>query len=238
MPSLKLFAAAAAVATFAVSSANAATIFADFNVTAGTFNRQPNFSGSSTNTSATSTAGRVTTDAFEGAGSLALSVVPTTAGSSQRTRFVSGDGSPANNSAFTVPASGAPNIGFYYKTSVAGITAQIYLDRPANTVATGIGTIATELIADGTYHLYEYNLLDSTKFGAIPGLAGGPAPAAGDTFTIDSIVFQNSAGVSYTGNLDFVAYNEAGSIAALVPEPTSIAALGLVSLAFARRRRA
>src|SRR5690606_20893406 len=101
------------------------------------------------------------------------------------------------------------------------------------------------LIADGQWHLYEWNL-DGAVWGSVPGIATretGELP--NNSYTIDSIYFRDPAGTpSPSGEffLDFVALNPDGSIAELVPvpEPSTYALVfGVLALggAIVHRRR-
>jgi hypothetical protein len=217
----------------------AAIIFDSFNVDEGHFNLAPTFSGSNANIAASSTADRNTTAgaSVEGAGFERLVANLSTAGSTSRIRFLSGGGTPANNTAFVT--SGATTdgfIGFYLKTTAAGWTAQIALDGPLPDLQ---GGVPKTVIADGEWHLYEWNLDLASDWGAVASI-GGNATFEEGSQTIDSIVFRGStaAPASSTIDLDFVAKSDSGSIAPLVPEPASIALLAMLAPAMLRRRRA
>src|SRR5690242_14486488 len=101
--SLFAIAALAMASTFA-ANASAAIIFDDFNTNEGHFAQAPNFSGSTSNTAATSTADRITTDSFEGDGNQKIVLNATTAGNATRVRFLSGGGTAANNTSFSATA--------------------------------------------------------------------------------------------------------------------------------------
>ncbi len=238
-----------AVASFVVeSSMNAAVVlFDDFNASEGHFNLAPSFSGSNLNLNASSTAVRDTTFAAsrEGAGFERINIVPTTVGSSSRLRFLSGGGTPSNNTAFTTTASGTDGfIGFWLKTAVSGWTAQIALDGPLPDFQ---GGVPKSVIADGLWHLYEWNLDLASDWGAVAGIAGNTTFEQGSQ-TIDSIVFRNTATPSSSIiDLDFVAKSNSGTVAAItpaaVPEASSFLAVGVVGLSalgvvWSRKKRA
>lgn len=219
---------------------HAATVFDDFNVDLGHFTSAVvGGSGSSTNLAAGSASSRITTDSVDGpGGSNQLALVPTTAGNSMRLRHLSGGGSAGNNVAFTTSSGVDGWIGLYLKTSDPGFTVQIYLEGASNN-----GSIEKSVNADGAWHLYEWNLDDTTGgangWGAIGGIIAGVAAVADGSHTIDSVIFRNAAFQSSTILMDFVAKSDSGSVAALVPEPgmLSLAAIGAMGL-MTRRRKA
>lgn len=225
------------------SSAHASIIFDDFNTNEGHFNQAPNFSGTS-NVSSASTADRITTGAFEGVGCEEVVAVLSTVNPA-RIRFVSGSGTMANNNIFATSAGTDGFIGFYYKTSTAGLKLQLNLD--GDTVGdTGTAGATSELdgspvvttIGDGAWHLAEFNLDASTGWGASTGLGGGHGGVVLDgNHSIDSIMI-SSITAGATIDFDFVAKSDSGTIAALVPEPASLSLFGVAAIAaFARRRR-
>ena len=140
-------------------------------------------------------------------------------------------------------------IGFYVKTTATGWQTSINLNGPTDTNSELDGSASLPLIADGQWHLYEWNL-DATGWGAVPGIAGGHAGGlvANGAHTIDSIYFRDldgTPGPMATIYLDFVAKSDSGSIGNLlapVPEAGSIAAMSMVGLVSAaavwiRKRR-
>jgi hypothetical protein len=235
--------ACAAIFTGLGTHAQGAIIFDDFNTSLGHFNQPPNFS--STNTSldpANSSSTRITTDSEEGTASDRLIFThDTTTTTALRVRFVSGSGTPANNTAFTLTTGTDGFIGFYAKNSTPGWNATIALDGAGNTAAEMDGGVQRTLSTDGQWHLYEWNLDLSTDWTNVPGIGGGHTggPQA-VSHTIDSIFFfgPTTQGASNTMVLDFVALNDQGSVAGLVPEPGMLSLGGLAMLGLARRRRA
>jgi hypothetical protein len=126
-------------------------------------------------------------------------------------------------------------IGYYVRTTATGWVTSINLDGP------GIGTspplvpgtliadmdagLSKPLIADGEWHLYEWDL-DANEgehsWGAVPGIGGGHGGGLIDTtHSIDSIWFRNleSNFADATIDLDFVALNPNGSVADLLEAP-------------------
>jgi hypothetical protein len=248
-----LCAALVAVACGAASVQAAPIIFADFNVDEGTFNLQPSFSGTNANVSTASTADRDTSVALEGEGSQKFTFIrsdtPSAAGF--RVRHLSGSGNPGSNTTFTTGPGEDGYIGFYLRVDelVGSLQVQIALDGPGNTGAEMDGGVGKNVIADGQWHLYEWNLDDPADWAAVSGI-GGTSPVDDGDHTIDSIMFFGGGNgpeneVKMVGYLDFIAKSDSGSIAALVPpstipEPTSVALVGLAGLGLvvaARRRR-
>jgi hypothetical protein len=229
---------AIAVMLLAGGAQAAPIIFDDFNINEGHFNLAPSFSGSNLNIAASSTADRDTTAgaSVEGLGFEHMVFNPTTAGSAARVRFLSGSGTPSSNTAFTTSAGGVDGfIGFYLKTSTAGWTAQIALDGPLPDLQ---GGVPKTIIADGEWHLYEWDLDAAAQWTSVASIGGNTTFEQG-TQTIDSIVFRHTAAPSSSAiELDFVAKSDSGSIAPLVPEPGTLALLAIAVPAMLRRRRA
>jgi len=226
----------AAIALLMAQPARASLIFDDFNTNEGHFNQNPTFSGSS-NVSTASTADRVTTGDFEGGGAEHVVAVQSTTNPA-RLRFVSGNAVKVNNVAFTTSAGTDGFIGYYAKTSTTGIKLGMYLDDSTDATAGTVGAIPKSVIADGQYHLYEWDLDNAADWGVISGSGiAGAATVTNDSHTIDSIWIQGIAsGADVT--FDFVAKSDSGSIAALVPEPASVTVLGGAALlGLVRRRR-
>lgn len=213
-------AVAAFIAMTMTPKIHAQITFDDFNANEGRFNLAPNFSGSSANVAASSTADRVTTDGpLEGAGHERLVFIPTTEGSAIRCRFLSGSGSAGNNIAFATSAGEDGWIGLFVKTTVPDWTVQLWIEGPSNN-----GGVPKTVIADGEWHLYEWNLDDDTGgpdgWGSIAGILGGTPEVQDGNHTIDSVVFRHpTAPASSTLYMDFVAKSASGSISNLLSEP-------------------
>jgi hypothetical protein len=234
-------AAVAIAASFAANASAAIVAIDDFNVDEGHFALAPTFSGQTANLASTSTADRITTGNFEGAGNQALVLNFTTEGATSRSRHLSGSGTPANNTTFATSAGVDGWIGFAAKTTDPGWNVQLWIE-PSNVApaATGSnGGIPKNLIADGQWHIYEWNLDDNSGgadgWGTIAGIATGVATVGDGNHTIDSIVFRNAAPVGATNSIfiDFVARNTDGRL----PEPASLGLAGLAALALAAARR-
>ena len=209
---------------FVAQAASASLVFDDFNINEGHFASDPNTSGSSLNDEASSVADRITTDdPLEGGAhqQLILNWVDNAdAGTNLQIRHLSGGATPANNTSFTTSAAEDGWIGFYLKTTTSGWTAQIWIEGPENN-----GGVPKSVIADGAWHLYEWNLDDETGgadgWGAVAGIVAGDADVQAGSYTIDSIILRDGTTPSSTMYLDFVAKSDSGSVAALIPEPST-----------------
>ena len=245
------------------SGAQAAPIiFDDFNVTLGThFNQAPNSSGTTnilhtaTGTANLNSTVRTTVAPFEGAGAAEINIVgggQATPAGFPRIRFLSGGGTPANNVSFATTAGTDGFIGYYYKVPApgtlpnslpAGLQLTINLDA-AGTGASADAGIAKNAIMDGQWHLVEWDLDNPADWGPFQGVGGDGVLTNGETHTIDSIYFRyptSTGWTGYTGSqqlfIDFVALNDTGSVANLIPEPASLGVLVLAGLGLVRRRR-
>lgn len=213
------------------SPALGAIIFDDFESSEGHFTSAPNAASSSnSNVASTSTADRVTTQHAEPLGIAAEQVVlkPPTAGQSMRVRFLSGGGTPGNNTAFTTSSSTSDGyIGLAIKTSTSGWSVQVVLDGPVSGDIQG--GLSQSITPDGEWHVYDWNLDNAASWGSVGGI-GGDSTFDEGTQSIDSIVFRHSAApASSTLFMDFVAKSDNGSISAIVPEPTSGAVFVIVT---------
>jgi hypothetical protein len=238
----------------AITSTSAAIIFDDFNTGEGHFGYAPGFSSTSVGEDATSTADQITTDnPFEGAGHQKLVLVHDTTTTALRIRHLSGGppynsanaGTPVGNTGFSFTTGAGVDgwIGFYLRTTATGWQTSINLDGAGGTAAEMDGSLSVPIIADGEWHLYEWDLDAVTGWGAVPGIGGGHGGAVlNGTHTIDSIYFRDldgSPGPTAEIYIDFVAKSDVGSIATLVPEPgvTAVLGIGIASLIGFRRMR-
>lgn len=121
-------------------------------------------------------------------------------------------------------------VGYYARTTASGILLSMGLDDPAGGTE---GARPQSAIADGEWHLYQWNLADADDwapmFGPSDGVIGGNA-------TMDALFFWGAEnnGATNVLDIDSLVLNAAGPI----PEPATAALLGLAGLAgLARRRR-
>jgi len=219
-------------------AASASLIFDNFNSSLGHFTSGvANASSGSNLNMGTGTNTRITTDSVDGPGGAdQLAIVPVIAGDPMRLRHLSGGGSAANNTAFTTSAAVDGWIGLYAKTSATGFNVQIFIEGASNN-----GSIPKNVIADGEWHLYEWDLDDNSGgangWGTISGVIAGVATVADGSHTIDSVIFRNNAFQNSTILMDFVAKTDSGTVAALVPEPATLSLLALGALPLLARRR-
>ncbi|TWT97807.1 hypothetical protein Pla108_19590 [Botrimarina colliarenosi] len=118
-------------------------------------------------------------------------------------RHLSGGADPAGNAPIVTEGF----VGFWLKTETPGISVQIALDDP---VSADRG-VPQQLIADGQWRLYEWDLEDDSQW---LGWVNGDGAITGPTATIDSIFFTGEGDAEVY--LDTVAYNSEGSLFAPV----------------------
>ena len=174
----------------------------DFETDEDHFGWNYNHSPQTVGLSAATTINRVTTEAQAGIAAQELNLVDSGAGS-WTLRHNSGIGSvasPAGNVAF--PATGY--VGFWLKTDDPGMTVQIALDDPL----TADRGVLQNVIADGNWHLYQWDLENDAEWDA---WVSGDGSITGPTVTIDSIFFYGDGNA--TLYLDSITYNPDGLIA-------------------------
>lgn len=142
-------------------------------------------------------------------------------------RQLSGQGNPPNNEHLGTTG----YIGVVLRTTTPGLTIQMALDENL-TSALEIST-ATDIIADGQWRLYQWNLADVAKWDSY---ANGNGQIDGPITTLDSIFFNSLIDQDATVWIDAVSYNPSGTLES-IPEPASAGWLAL-ALLFGRRKPA
>ncbi|MDQ3439101.1 MAG: phosphodiester glycosidase family protein [Planctomycetota bacterium] len=143
-------------------------------------------------------------------------------------RHLSGGGSPGQNE--VLGTSGF--VGFWTMTTTDGLLASIGLDEAgSSTIESGV---TRSIIADGQWHLYEWNLADAAQW---DGFNNGNGQIDGPYTTVDSIMVSSLIDQDARVWVDALSYNPNGSLATLVPEPGGIGFLGLAALLMSRRRK-
>ena len=178
----------------------------DFEVDEGYFNWSTSYSGSNQGILGGSSATRSTEHAHQGDASQKIVIDGEPGG--WFLRHLSGIGSPPSRPASNEWLKSEGYLGFWLKTTDPGITVQFAIDDPAKTSDRGL---AKPVIADGKWHLYEWDLSDDAEWEAWTSLADGIV--GGAVFTLDSIQFSGAGDA--TIYLDSVAHNPDGS---LLPE--------------------
>ncbi len=220
------------------------TILDGFDGGEGRFTSAPNASGSTNGITPASTAVYTTAEAHLGEGSQEITLVRNTTTATSRVRHLSGGANPANNRVNvdgTLSAMGPFGfIGFFLKTTEPDMSVYLGLDDGTVTTVSLERSTAIPVIADGEWHLYEWNLADENLWS---NFSGGNGVIGGPNAYLDSIFFESgpsTLGETFTFYLDTVAYNPNGSLASLItiPEPgTLVLLLPLVGMILRRRSK-
>ncbi|UAA39420.1 N-acetylmuramoyl-L-alanine amidase [Paraneptunicella aestuarii] len=156
------------------------TILDSFESSEGHFNLAPAYSGSTVGISTSSTAVRTTSIAKNGTGSEQILLVDDAASSANwSVRFLSGSGSPSNNTSMTV-ANG--RVGFWVYSGGTGLTAAVAVDDGSGTERSISRTIPAS-----TWTFLQWNLDDASQWNAWYGSANGQLDSS--TVTLDAIWF-------------------------------------------------
>lgn len=173
----------------------------DFETDEGYFKWSTSFSGSNQGIGSASTANRVTSEAQEGVGSQEIFINGDPNGWFYR--HLSGLSTPVADPSTNLALSATGSLGFWLKTDDPGLTVQIAVDDPS----TGDRGVSQDVVADGQWHLYEWNLDDDSQWEA---WFNGDGIITGSTVTIDSIQFRGAGDATFY--LDSVAHNPSGSL--------------------------
>ena len=188
------------------------TVLEDFETNEGRFTGGPTDSGSSFGVSTNSQIDRVLNESYAGLGSQRIVVQssdPATPGLALR--HLSGGGSPANNVALDSTGS----IGFMLKVNPTGVqTGDLQTSIIVDDGASHERAAMLDVIADGGWHLYQWNLANADDWFSF---AGGNGQIDAATFTVDSIYLTSALNLDFTVFFDLLAYNPNGNLTALVP---------------------
>lgn len=194
----------------------------NFEGSEGYFTTSPNVSGSNVNI-ASATAALTEDEAYEG--TQAQEIVVNPSDGSWFLRHLAGLGSPINN----LDLISEGYVGFWALTVDEGLSVRLTVD---DVEGTGERGMEQDLIADGEWHLYEWNLGDDEDW---EGWVNGDGLIEGDTVTLDSIQFFGTSNKTATILIDNVSFNPLGSLS--IPEPGTLAMLVPMAMAVQRRRR-
>lgn len=128
-------------------------------------------------------------------------------------------------------------VGYYLRTTAESIVTAIALDEVGGSGGTEISS-RVDVINDGEWHLYQFNLADANQWDGLFGAANGTLD--GTTYSIDSVFFYDEGpNDGDTSRIDFtyISADAQGPLVDLTPEPTSLALLACGSLAMLGRRR-
>jgi hypothetical protein len=154
-----------------------------------------------------------------GAGSQKITLVRNQ-NSTARLRHLSGGGNPLNNRVAIAGDDHAMGVrgfvGFFLKTTDADLEVGIALDDGLAGEGTGLEQSSRlPVMADGKWHLYEWDLSDADQW---ENFSGGNGVIGGPNAYIDSVLIYagaSTAGDTLTMYLDTVAFNPHGSLASL-----------------------
>jgi hypothetical protein len=198
------------------------TVLDPFDGNEGRFTTAPTFSGSNRGIT-TATADYSTEAAQTGVGSEKIAITRNGDATGQL-RFLSGGGTPANNRVNVggqMRAMGESGyVGFFLKTTDPGLQVGLGIDDGYSAGTTGMEvSAAIDVIADGKWHLYEWNLADAAMWN---NFSGGNGAIGGPNAFIDSIFFYGGAATAnqtFDVYLDTAAFNPTGRLTSLiVPE--------------------
>ena len=228
-------------------------IIDDFEANDGHFTWTPTQSPTTVGALASSSRVRTAEDSYTKSYSQKLRIVDDASRSNGwYVRYVSGGGSPASNTLIPLnDGTDDGSIGFFLRVlsnsnpQASPLSAQLILDSGAGGGADSDAGVSRDIIGDGDWHYYEWDLDDPADWtawrdinGAVIGGSDGRLPPNG-AVSIDSIVFRGgNATVEFY--LDGVMRNANGSLSAMLPVPEPGAAGGatlLLGLSLLRRRR-
>ena len=204
------------------------TLFDDFEGTKGHFASAVNYSGSSRHIAATSSSSVSSQFAQSGNESLRVNIDNTgTQPPQMQLRLLSGVGSPSQNLHEGDKAMGTQGfVGYFMRVEPGNdpLYAAILLDDgtvPQNGLER---SNFIQVIDDGQWHLYQWNLADSGQWN---NFSGGNGMIDGPNSFVDSIYLSSapatSGGTNWSGSvwIDTVAYNPNGDLSSLIQNMTA-----------------
>jgi hypothetical protein len=157
-------------------------------------------------------------------------------------RLLSGGGTPTSNVVNGQALGPDGHVGYFLRVQPGSdpLWAAILIDDGTPTANGLERSTFLPIIADGEFHLYQWNLADASTW---ENFSGGNGAIGGPNAFIDAIYLSSapatSGGTNWSGSvwIDTVAYNPDGTLDNLVPEP-GVAALLLLGgcVAIGRRR--
>ncbi|MEM8784068.1 MAG: family 10 glycosylhydrolase [Planctomycetota bacterium] len=179
---------------------------------AGYFGNSPTISGSNLGIDPATAATITTETAYEGDASQRIDIVASgSEGDDWFLRHLSGDSgglaSPAGNRELIADG----YLGFWLRTLDEGLSVRVALDDTRLSGGRSIieRGLERDVIADGNWHLYEWNLDDNTQW---DGWVSGDGDINGATVTLDSIQFFGAGDATVW--LDAVMFDPFGTLAA------------------------
>ncbi|MEO0587958.1 MAG: family 10 glycosylhydrolase, partial [Planctomycetota bacterium] len=182
----------------------------DFEDGEGFFLTSPELSGSNVNIDSAA-AFTTATESYDGSTSQQIDITPLDS-SGWLVRHLAGDGSAtAGSAAANIDLFTDGYLGFWLKTTDPGLQVSIAVDDVEGTAERGL---FRDVIPDGQWHLYEWNLGDDADWN---GWVLGDGLVEGQTVTLDSIQFTGDTAA--TVYLDNISFNPFGSLFTPPPVP-------------------
>jgi hypothetical protein len=186
------------------------TVLESFEGNEGRFTSGPTASGSTFGVSSASLFDRVINESYYGLGSQRLTVRTSNPGTpGLGLRHLSGGGVPANNTSFASTG----HIGFFMKVLQTGVeTGDI---QASLLIDDGVGTeqsLELDVIADGSWHLYEWDLDDANQWN---NFSGGNGQIDASSVTLDSLYLSSDENLNFNVFFDMLVHNPGGDLSAL-----------------------
>jgi N-acetyl-anhydromuramyl-L-alanine amidase AmpD len=199
-----------------IAASNAVYTFANFEGgNLANFNLAPGYSGSTQGINATASANTaVQGGAFEGSWSQRLTIIDNPAVNNTSENPTGGwfvrhlSGSAASRSQ-NEPRPTDGYVGFWAKTTTPGVSVSLAIDNTNNVTADR--GLRKSMIADGHWHLYEWNLDQNSQW---EGWFQGDGLINTSDFTLDSLMFFGPT-ANATIDIDSIMHNTGGSLHSL-----------------------